>query len=106
MKSAERPIDVGLDLLDRLVLDCDGVPLGRVDDLELVHLDDGSLAVVGLLVGPQAWGRRMGSRFGGAVEQLARRLRNGAGPVRIAIRDVAGMDPSVRLARRPGAIRA
>lgn len=78
------------------------MPLGRVDDLELVHLDDGSLAVVGLLVGPQACGRRMGSRFGGAVEQLTRRLRNGAGPVRIVIRDVAGMDPSVRLRTSAG----
>jgi sporulation protein YlmC with PRC-barrel domain len=56
-------IDAGLNLLDRQVLDADGVSVGKVDDLEVTGDDDGRLRVTGLIIGPSA----LTNRFGGVV---------------------------------------
>jgi len=78
---------LGFDLLDRQILDSDGEPVGNVDDLELAVDADGRLHVVALLVGAQAWGRRLGGRLGATIEGAARRLQNRTlpGPIRIPI---------------------
>jgi hypothetical protein len=60
---------------------------GNVDDIELAVAEDGPLSVSALLVGAQAWGRRLAGRFGDAVEAMASRSqrRTPAGPIRIPI---------------------
>ena len=76
---------LGFDLLDRQILDSDGLPVGNVDDVELAVDTDGSLSVTALLVGAQAWGARLGGRLGDTVSGLASRLqmRTPSGPIRI-----------------------
>ncbi|MFL6076249.1 MAG: PRC-barrel domain-containing protein [Mycobacteriales bacterium] len=59
-------IDAGLNLLDRQVLDADGVSVGKVDDLEVTEGDDGRLRVTGLIIGPWA----LTNRFGGVIGRM------------------------------------
>ena len=57
--------DLGLHLLDRQVIDHDGLEVGNVDDVELLVPEDGSPPyVVALLTGPQALGPRLGGLLG------------------------------------------
>jgi len=65
---------VGFRLLDRQILDRDGNPVGKVDDVELAPGDDGVPTVVALLVGPVALGQRMGGRLGRWIAGVAHRL--------------------------------
>ena len=90
---------LGFDLLDRQIVDRDGLPVGKVDDIELTVHDDGTLRVIALLVGAQAWGRRVGGWFGRAVTASAIRLqrREPAGPLRIPWELVRGTEAAVRL---------
>lgn len=67
---AGRILDAGLDLLDRQILDPDGVPVSTVDDLELTtpedlaHLDPEQPPVVkALLTGPILMTRIFGGRL-------------------------------------------
>jgi hypothetical protein len=67
---AGRVLDAGLDLLDRQILDPDGVPVSTVDDLELTtpddleHLDPDSPPVIAsLLTGPILLTRVFGGRL-------------------------------------------
>ena len=60
---------IGLDLLDRQILDCGGQPVGKVDDVELDVDADGTPYVAALLVGQQALGDRIGGRLGRVVLQ-------------------------------------
>lgn len=78
---------LGFDLLDRQILDSEGLPFGNVDDIELAVAPDGTLSVAALLVGAQVWGRRLGGRLGDTIEGLAARLqrRTPPGPIRIPI---------------------
>jgi sporulation protein YlmC with PRC-barrel domain len=80
-------IFLGFDLLDRQILDRDGLPVGNVDDVELAVADDGTLQVVALYVGAQAWGLRLGGWLGAAVTGMASRLqrRTPPGPIRVPI---------------------
>lgn len=80
-------IYVGFDLLDRQILDRDGLPVGKVDDIELAVARDGTLSVSALLVGAQAWGARLGGRLGDSLAGLASRSqrRTPAGPIRIPV---------------------
>lgn len=80
-------IFIGFDLLDRQILDRDGLPVGNVDDVELAVAADGTLSVSALLVGAQAWAQRLGGRLGDSMAGLASRLqrRTPAGPIRIPI---------------------
>jgi sporulation protein YlmC with PRC-barrel domain len=103
---------VGSDLLDRQIVDCDGLLVGKVDDVELedadledADLEDGELTdggpprVVALLFGPGALGQRIGGRFGRAIAGLARRLHPDPDPasVRIPYEVVAHLDSAVHL---------
>lgn len=58
--STGRLRDLGLHLLDRQVVDTQGEPVGKVDDVEIS--DEGY--VVALLLGPQALAGRLGGLLG------------------------------------------
>ena len=70
---AGRSLWASLHLLDRQLLDRDGKPIGKVDDLVLSWPDDpGRLPeVTELLCGPAALGRRFGRRVGAFFESLS-----------------------------------
>jgi sporulation protein YlmC with PRC-barrel domain len=75
---------VGFDLLDRQILDRYGRDVGKVDDVEFDAAEDGTPYLAALLVGPQAFGQRLGGWLGRVVVSSARRLRPGpGGPLRI-----------------------
>ncbi|HEY2268432.1 MAG TPA: hypothetical protein VGI96_37860 [Streptosporangiaceae bacterium] len=63
-------------LLDREFIDCNGIPAGRVDDLELSDPEAGEPPVLtALLSGPTAFGPRLGGRLGTWWQAIGRRLR-------------------------------
>ena len=78
-------VDIHLELLDRQVLDRDGMLVCNVDDLELEEGPDGVPFVTAILVGPRALGPRLGGRLGLWVTTLAARLaeKPGDAPPRI-----------------------
>jgi sporulation protein YlmC with PRC-barrel domain len=88
---------LGFHLLDRQVMDRDGLLVGKVDDLELS--DEDPPRVVALLLGPQALGERMGGWLGRFLADAARRLR-GPGdpdPIRVPYDQVAEINTAVHL---------
>jgi sporulation protein YlmC with PRC-barrel domain len=75
---AGRTLEAGLQLLDRQLVDKEGRLAGKVDDLELTFPDGGGPPLVtAILAGPGALSRRVGGRFGGWLEAVANRLREG-----------------------------
>jgi len=85
--NAKRVIDAGLNLLDRQIIDKDGMMAGNVDDLELTFPADGGPPVItGILAGPGALARRLGPRSGAWLESLHSRLHPAEqpGPARVA----------------------
>jgi hypothetical protein len=63
-------------LLDRELIDCRGMPAGRVDDLELTVPAPGEPPVLtALLCGATAFGPRLGGRVGTWWQAIGRRLR-------------------------------
>jgi len=91
---------LGFDLLDRQILDSEGLPVGNVDDIELAVGEDGVLSVTALLVGAQVWGTRLGGRLGDTIAGMAARMqrRTPAGPIRIPIDQVRETGAAVTLA--------
>ena len=81
-------------LLDRLILDADGQPVGMVDDLELSDPADGAPVITAILCGPTALGPRIGGRLGTWWLAIGRRLRplDDPYPVRIPFTEVTGLD--------------
>jgi sporulation protein YlmC with PRC-barrel domain len=98
----KRSYDAALQLLDRQVMDPDGLMVGKVDDLELVETEDGRLAVTALLCGPGALGPRLGGRPGHWVVAIWRRLRSEAEPAaaRIPFSDVVRVTSAVHVSRK------
>jgi sporulation protein YlmC with PRC-barrel domain len=93
-------------LLDRLIVDCDGQPVGMVDDLELTEPGAGGAPVItAILCGPTALGPRLGGRLGTWWLAIGRRLRplGDPYPVRIPFDDVTAVDRRQLTVRRPGA---
>ncbi|GII23756.1 hypothetical protein [Planosporangium mesophilum] len=88
---------IGFHLLDRQIIDCDGLLVGKVDDVELSDGDPPEVAA--LLMGPQVLGERMGGRLGRVLARLAHRLHAAVdpGPARIPYRDVAVRVSAVHL---------
>jgi len=73
-------------LLDRQVIDCDGMLCGKVDDLELASSEDGGPPyVVAILAGPGALASRFGGGFGRWLASVQERLHPHAqpGPARL-----------------------
>ncbi len=93
---------LALHLLDRQILDRDGQPVGKVDDVELAVDDNGETYVAALLVGQQALGRRIGGWLGRWMESTARRLapEPDPAPIRIPFDLVAKVDSAVNLSVR------
>jgi hypothetical protein len=95
--SAEVPdrLLVGLHLLDRQLVDCNGDLAGKVDDLELD--DDGH--IVAILSGPGALAGRVGGRIGDWIGALHRRLHaeHEPGPARVSIDHVRRIADEVEL---------
>ncbi len=90
-----------LDLLDRQILDADGDLVGKVDDLELSDVKDGEdPRVLALLLGPQAYGQRLGGRLGRWIASSGARLAGTEAPIRIPIELVADIGISVTLKER------
>ena len=91
---------VNFHLLDRQIVDTNGEPVGKVDDVELT-LDQvtGRLRVTALLSGQQVLGERTGGRVGGLLAGIARRLRavENPPPLRIELTQVAGIGAAVTL---------
>jgi sporulation protein YlmC with PRC-barrel domain len=90
---------VGFHLLDRQVLDRDGRPLGKVDDVEFAIDGNGQIRLAALLLGPQALGERLGSRLGRLIADAARRLHPAEhpDPVRVPYEWVADIGSAVAL---------
>jgi sporulation protein YlmC with PRC-barrel domain len=93
---------LAFELLDRQIVDRDGQPIGKVDDIELAVGDDGAWYVVALLVGQQALGRRIGGWLGRWITDTARRLAPtpDASPMRIPYDLVGQVDSAVNLSVR------
>lgn len=93
----DHPVHVALRLLDRRVVDADGEPVGRVDDLAFDRAGDGGPRLVSILMGPEALGARLGGVLGGIVAGAGRLRPDGAGPPEVAIDDLDEVGPEVRL---------
>ena len=92
-------LDIAQSILDRLILDIKGEPLGRVDDVEFTSEDGRPPRLTALLCGPLALGPRLSHTWGDVWMGIGLRMR-GTGsdePVRIPW--------SLVLALEPGAVR-
>jgi len=92
----ERVIHASLDLLDRQIVDSDEELVGKVDDVELTESENG-LRLAELLVGPQAYGPRLGGHVGRWIASIAVRLGGKQEPVRIPIEVVDDIGVSIKL---------
>lgn len=90
---------IGFDLLDRQIVDRDGRPVGKVDDVELTYDEDGVPRVTGLLLGQQVLGERIGGALGRWMSAVARRMSEPPDlpPIRIGFDLVDKVDSAVRL---------
>lgn len=92
-----RVIHASLDLLDRQVVDCNNEAVGKVDDVELTDPADGPPRLVGFLLGPQAYGQRLGGRLGTWIASTAVRLAGTDAPIRIPMELVDEIGVSIKL---------
>jgi sporulation protein YlmC with PRC-barrel domain len=92
--SDSRYLYVGLSLLDRQIVDRDGRPAAKVDDVELS--DDDVPVVSALLCGPAAYGPRLGAHLGSWITAVHRRVVSDH-PVRIPWAFVAKIQSAVEL---------
>jgi sporulation protein YlmC with PRC-barrel domain len=97
---------VSFHLLDRQIVDRDGLEVGKVDEVELGIDDRGAPYLAALLVGPQAFGPRISGWLGRLLTGLARRLRTDrSGPLRIPYDLVRQVDSAVELSVRRDLLR-
>lgn len=90
MGGEPRKLGLARDLLDKLLVDEDGLPLGRVDGVVLVCAAGAAPRVAQLESGTATLIRRLGLRFARRVYRLTRRLGfTWRRPVRIEWREVA-----------------
>jgi hypothetical protein len=96
---AGRVLSAGLDLLDRQLVDPEGLMAGNVDDLELELREVGPPEVVSILAGPGALARRLGGRLGAWMASAHDLLKDPErrGPARISFGVVAGIGSQVDL---------
>jgi sporulation protein YlmC with PRC-barrel domain len=87
-------VDIALGILDHQLLDADGRNCGKVDDLEIAGLADGSPEVVEILVGANAWKTR------GRLGRLAAKLTGNT--VHVPWTEVESVSSVVKL-KRPAA---
>jgi hypothetical protein len=95
--NARETIDVGLDLVDRQLLDKAGKPIGKIDDLELTSDEGAPPVLTAILTGPGALSPRVGP-IGSYIARLRLRLRAQDQPARVDFASVHRMGSDVRLA--------
>ena len=97
-------VSVRIGLLDKQIVDCERLPIGRVDDLELSAPADGDAPrVEAILTGAQALGERLAGTIGRWMAGVAARLRphsSPEGPTRIDPALVTELEPFVQLSVR------
>lgn len=93
-------LDGYLELLDRQIVDHDGLMVGKVDDVEVEERDDGRIVVTALLTGPGALGPRLGGALGTVVTGTWARLsgRPAEAPQRIDWSAVSAVETAIVLA--------
>ena len=91
-------IELGLDILDRQLLDSEGEPCGKVDDLELDYDGNGRPTVAAILTNPGALAPRLGWA-GHVMHAFWKRLhdRGDPAPIRLGWELVAKIDFAVHL---------
>jgi hypothetical protein len=101
MQATGRVLDAGLKLLDRQLIDSEGMLAGKVDDLELTPSEDDPnvLYATAILAGPGALAGRLGGRLGHLLERVSNRLRDTAEdrPARVPFGVVKRIDSAVDL---------
>lgn len=98
-----RYLDAGLDILDRHIVDVEGESVGKVDDLELATSSEERVyEVVAILVGPEAYGYRLGGRLGRWIRAAAQKIGENEEPIRIplALVDEVGVTVKLRVRLR------
>lgn len=88
-------VDVDDRLLDRQVTGPDGMPVGKVDDVELEPTEDGRYEITGLLLGSTALGERVRGLPGRWIERIGRWLHGSPHPRRIPAGQLLRVDPAV-----------
>jgi len=101
MNRLDHALDGVLHLLDRQVVDVDGLMVGKVDDVEITEGEDGALVVTGLLCGAPVLVPRWGGDHGDLLLEKWRQLGvQKAGrtvPGRIDLGRVSELTSEVRL---------
>lgn len=94
----ERDImDLLTDMIDREIVDPDGVPVGRVDDLELRRRPDGRIEVAALLTGTSVLQSRL-PRWAARLINVFVRVSGGLDePRRIPLEAVTQVDTTVSI---------
>lgn len=96
-----RELSARISILDNQVVDCDDLPIGRVDDLELVVSERGAAPrVEAMLTGSQALGERLGRGIGRTMAAVSARLRAPSapgGPTRIHAGLIEEFEPLLKL---------
>ena len=91
-------MDLVRDLLDKQVVDRNGLELGRVDSIVLELRDDGSAVVTGIEVGLIAVARRLHPLLGRCARAIEMILGlDGNRPVRIAFSKIIGFDKDIKV---------
>jgi len=93
-----RELDAHLELMDRQILDNEGLMVAKVDDVELTERDDGRIYVTALLTGPAVWGPRLRGALGSVAEAAWSRLSGKTEPTRIEWGVVAEVATAITLA--------
>jgi hypothetical protein len=86
-------------LLDNQIVDCDRLPIGRVDDL-VIEVGGGGARVTALLTGSEALGGRIGGRLGETMERVSARLRpraEPAGPPAVPVQTIGEVGSLIEL---------
>lgn len=93
-------LSLRFDFLDQQLVDADGLPLGRVEDLELAQSGRAAPRVTEVLTGMEALGERTDGTLGGFLARVAGRMRSPAadeGPARVDAKLVKSAGPYVEL---------
>jgi len=89
-------LDLCRQVLDHQLIDCEELPCGTIDEIELEGGEDGSRPrAVALLVGPGAWGPRLPALFAWLAERCF-----GTRCTRIPWHEIAEVGEQVRLRSR------
>lgn len=97
-REAEDTFRIGFTVLDRQIVDRDGQPVGKVDDIEFSWEEGSSPTMTALLTDSAALGPRLSGRLGRLWRTTLRRLRpSEQEPVRIGVGDVVEFSPTTHL---------